>query len=338
MNIVQAKSLKSLNTFGISATAAFFTEIFSHEELKEALHFAKEKNKPLLVLGGGSNILFTKDFDGLVIKNSIPGINILKEDEQHVYINVGSGVVWHEFVLFSLKNNYAGVENLALIPGCAGASPMQNIGAYGVEIKEVFHELNAIHRTDHAYQKFNNKDCEFGYRESVFKNKYKDQFVITDVTYRLSKTPQFNIEYGAIRYQLEKDGLKDLSIQAIAKAVIEIRSSKLPDPKLIGNAGSFFKNPSISIDQFEKIKEKFPELVAYPNADGTMKVAAGWMIERCGFKGFRRGDAGVHEKQALVLVNYGNAKGSEILQLCNEIKDSVFEKFGAVISPEVNII
>ncbi|OJU25668.1 MAG: UDP-N-acetylenolpyruvoylglucosamine reductase [Sphingobacteriales bacterium 41-5] len=338
MNIAENISLRHFNTFGIDVTAAFFTEIFSLDELKEALEFAKAKEFPVLVLGGGSNVLFTQDFNGLVIKNSIGGINIIKEDGEQVYINVGGGVVWHEFVLFCLQHNYAGVENLALIPGCAGASPMQNIGAYGVEIKEVFYELNALNRFDLAEQKFNNTACEFGYRESVFKNKYKEQFVITDVTYRLNKTPHFKVEYGAIRQQLEKDNIKELTIQAIANAVIAIRSSKLPDPKVIGNAGSFFKNPSVLLPEFQMLKEKFPQVIAYPNHDGTMKIAAGWMIEQCGFKGMRRGDAGVHNKQALVLVNYGDAKGNEILQLCQEIQAIVFEKFSVEIMPEVNII
>ncbi len=338
MNLLRNISLKTYNTFGIDVSTAFFAEIFSAEELTEALKWAHDGEIQVLILGGGSNVLFTKDFNGLVIKNSIPGIKITGEDEKHFYINAGSGVVWHEFVLFCLENNYAGVENLALIPGCCGASPMQNIGAYGVEIKEVFHELNALNKFELSNQKFNSAACEFGYRESVFKNKYKDQFVITDVTYRLNKTPNFNIEYGAIRQQLEQDHVKDLSIQAIADAVIKIRSSKLPDPKNIGNAGSFFKNPSVPKNIFDELKQKFPAIVAYPNTDGTMKIAAGWMIEQCGFKGFRKGDAGVHNKQALVLVNHGNARGAEVLQLCHDIKNAVFKKFGVTIMPEVNII
>lgn len=338
MRILKNISLKPFNTFGIDVTAAFFTEITSLELLQEALHYANEKNMRTLILGGGSNVLFTQDFDGLVIKNSIPAIKILEETEQHVYVNAGGGVLWHEFVLFCLRNDYAGVENLALIPGCVGASPMQNIGAYGVEIKEVFHDLNALNRFDFSQQKFNNSECKFGYRESIFKNQYKDEFVITDVTYRLNKKPQFKIEYGAIRQQLETDGVKDLSIQAIANAVITIRSSKLPDPKVMGNAGSFFKNPSIPLTEFEHLKEKFPQIAGYPNSDGSVKIAAGWLIEQCGFKGLRRGNAGVHDKQALVLVNHGNATSSDILQLCSDITSVVFEKFGVPITPEVNII
>ena len=338
MNIQKNVPLKPYNSFGIDVITAFFTEIFSVSELKEALAWANEKQIATTILGGGSNVLFTKNYNGIIIKNSIPGITVINEDSGHVYVNVGSGVVWHEFVLYCLQNNYAGVENLALIPGCTGASPMQNIGAYGVEIKEVFHSLNALDKFELGTQEFNTADCEFGYRESVFKNKYKDRFVITGVTYRLNKKPHFNIEYGAIRQQLEQDGVKDLSIQAIANAVISIRSSKLPDPKVIGNAGSFFKNPSIPLENFRELQKEFPGIAAYPNPDGTMKIAAGWMIEQCGFKGLRRGDAGVHEKQALVLVNYGNAKGDEILELCHEIKEAVLQKFNILLLPEVNII
>ncbi|MFV0607241.1 MAG: UDP-N-acetylmuramate dehydrogenase [Niabella sp.] len=338
MNIIENISLKKYNSFGIAVNASFFTEVATKEDLKEALRFAANKNFPSLVLGGGSNVLFTKNYPGLVIKNNLPGIEVVKEDENHIYINVGAGVTWHHFVLYCINNNYAGVENLALIPGSAGASPMQNIGAYGVEIKEVFVELNALHKFNLTEQQFNTAACEFGYRESVFKNKYKDQFIITDVTYRLNKKPHFNIEYGAIRQQLEKDNVTDVSIQAIANAVISIRSSKLPDPQKIGNAGSFFKNPSVPKNVFDELKQQFPDIAAYNNPDGTVKLAAGWLIEQCGYKGFRKGDAGVHNKQALVLVNYGTANGNDILQLCHEIKSSVFKKFGIVIMPEVNIV
>ena len=338
MQIIQNISLKAFNTFGIDVTAAYFTGVSSTTELKEALAWCRQKNIEPLILGGGSNVLFTRNFNGMVIKNSIPGISIVQEDDEHVYVKVGAGVLWHDVVLYCLENNFAGVENLALIPGFAGASPMQNIGAYGVEIKEVFHELGAINRFELSHTIFNNAACEFGYRESVFKNRYKDQFVITDVTYRLNKMPRFHIEYGALRQQLEQDGITELSIRAIADAVIRIRSSKLPNPANIGNAGSFFKNPSIPPAQFEILKENFPGVVSYPNDDGTIKIAAAWLIEQCGFKGVKHGDAGVHEKQALILVNYGNATGQEILALCHEIKEAVLKKFDVVLMPEVNII
>lgn len=280
----------------------------------------------------------TKDYDGLVIKNELSGYEKIKEDEDFIYIKVQAGEQWHSFVLYCLEHHYAGVENLALIPGCVGASPMQNIGAYGVEIKDVFHELTALHKTELTKRTFSLKECNFGYRESVFKNIYKDQFVITDVTYRLRKKPVYHIAYGAIRQELEKRHITELSIREIAAAVIAIRSSKLPDPAKIGNAGSFFKNPSVPIDAYLSLKANFPGIVAYENADGSMKLAAGWLIEQAGLKGYRQGDAGVHEKQALVLVNYGNATGNDILKLCDLVMQTVSDKYGVPLHPEVNLI
>lgn len=338
MQILENISLKPFNTFGINLKAKYVTTVHSPDDLLEALAFSQAKSTPYLVLGGGSNVLFTKNFDGLVILNRLKGIEKVSEDEGNIFIKVQAGEVWHEFVLFCLDNNYAGVENLALIPGCTGASPMQNIGAYGVEIKEVFHELTALDTFGMQTQTFSKSDCEFGYRESVFKNKYRGRFIITDVTYRLNKKPSFQIEYGAIRQELEKRGIQDLSIRAVAEAVIAIRSSKLPDPAILGNAGSFFKNPSIQKEAFLKLKERFPAMVAYENPDATMKLAAGWMIEQCGFKGFRRGDAGVHDKQALVLVNYDEATGPQIVSLCKEIQNAVLQKFGVELQPEVNFV
>lgn len=337
MHINNNTPLKPFNTFGISVNAAYFTEVFSEEELKEALLYASHHCLKVLVLGGGSNVLLTKDFNGLVIKNSIGSIEISHEDDTSVYIKAGSGVVWNDFVHYCIDHHYAGVENLVLIPGCVGASPMQNIGAYGVEVKDVFYSLDAIHREELTKYSFDNASCEFGYRESIFKNRYKDQFVITSVTYRLNKIPQYNIEYGAIRQQLEADGITEMSISAIANAVTKIRTAKLPNPIEIGNAGSFFKNPSVSKSEYDELRNTFPSIVAYANNDGSMKLAAGWMIEQCGLKGHRTGDAGVHYRQALVLVNYGNASGDDILQLCKLVQASVFDKFGVALSPEVNI-
>ncbi|MFT4094247.1 MAG: UDP-N-acetylmuramate dehydrogenase [Niabella sp.] len=331
-------SLKPYNTFGIDVAAEKFERIYSIESLQECLQLAKDKSIPATILGGGSNILFTKNVKGLVIQNSLTGIEKLQEDEDYVYLKAGGGEVWHRFVLYCLEHNYAGVENLVLIPGLVGASPMQNIGAYGVEIKEVFYELTAVHRHDLTVHTFSNGDCAFGYRESIFKNRYKDQLVITDVTYRLHKKPQFKIEYGAVKQELEKQGVQALSIRAVADAVMAIRSSKLPNPKKIGNAGSFFKNPSVSKEQFEQLKAAFPTMIAYENPDGTVKLAAGWLIEQCGLKGYRQGDAGVHEKQALVLVNYGNATGPDILKVCALVQRTVSEKFNIELSPEVNIL
>lgn len=291
-----------------------------------------------LILGGGSNILFTGDVNALVLKNEVSGINVLKQDDEFVYVQVGAGVNWHSFVLHCVQQGWGGVENLSLIPGNSGASPMQNIGAYGVEIKDVFEELEAYHLNDKTIVKFSAVDCAFGYRESVFKRKYKDQFVIISVTYKLRKNPLFNTSYGAINQELENMGVKELSIAAISQAVINIRSSKLPDPKVIGNAGSFFKNPSINKEQFDQLKNEFPSLVAFTNPDGTMKLAAGWLIEQCGWKGYRKADAGCHAKQALVLVNYGAATGKEIFDLSEEIMQSVKQKFGVELEREVNII
>lgn len=339
MNLEQNISLKPYNTFGINAKAKYFAPFENLTELEELLSNSKFKNqKSKLVLGGGSNILLTKDFDGMVLKNMIKGIEIVKEDEEHIYIKAGAGENWHQLVLYCVKNNYAGAENLSLIPGNVGASPMQNIGAYGVEIKDVFYELEAFHKEEKAIQKFSLADCEFGYRESVFKNKYRNQFVITSVTYCLHKKPFFNTSYGAVQQELIKMGVQELNIQAIAQAVINIRSSKLPDPKEVGNAGSFFKNPIISNPHFQALKKNYPTIVAFPSANNQTKLAAGWLIEQCGWKGYRKGDAGCYPKQALVLVNYGNAKGEEIFELSEKIMASVQKKFSVALEREVNII
>lgn len=336
MQIEQNISLKQFNTFGIDVKAKQFASFTTADELAELLkHGNKEE---LLILGGGSNILFTKDVDGFVLKNELKGIELINEDDDFVYVRAGAGENWHQFVLHCIQKNWAGVENLSLIPGNVGASPMQNIGAYGVEIKEVMHTLTAFHLHDKALVHFSNNECAFGYRESVFKRRYKNQFVILNVTYKLKKQPQFNTSYGAINAELEAMSVKELSIQAVAQAVINIRSSKLPDPKLIGNAGSFFKNPAITKQRFELLKSQYPLMPGYDNADGTVKLAAGWLIEQCGWKGYRRGDAGCHAQQALVLVNYANATGKEIYELSEEIVQSVQKKFEVELEREVNIL
>lgn len=337
MQIHENFSLRAYNTFGIDVMAKQFANFNSVTELQELVSNFKSQTSNL-ILGGGSNILLTKNFDGLVLKNEIKGIQQLHEDEAYVYVKAGAGENWHQFVQYTISRNWAGVENLSLIPGNVGASPMQNIGAYGVEIKDVFWSLEALHKQENKIHTFTNHDCEFGYRESVFKRKYKDEFVILNVTYRLKKQPIFHTSYGAIEQELEKMGVKELSIQTISQAVINIRSSKLPDPKQIGNAGSFFKNPPVSAETFKSLKEKFPAIVGYENIDGTVKLAAGWLIEQCGWKGYRRGDAGCHEKQALVLVNYGHATGNEIWQLSEDILQSVKNKFGVELEREVNIV
>lgn len=307
MQIQSNFSLKPYNTFGIDVRARYFSAFSDIEQLKELT--THHSPFTTFILGGGSNILFTKDFDGHVLKNDIKGIAKINEDDEYVYVKVGAGENWHQFVLFCIQNNWQGIENLSLIPGNVGASPMQNIGAYGVEIRDVFIELNAFHLHEKSTHKFNLVDCEFAYRESVFKKKYKDQFVILDVTYRLNKLPRYNTSYGAVEKELEQMKVRDLSIAAISRAIINIRTSKLPDPAVIGNAGSFFKNPSVSKEKFEELRTQFQNIVGHENFDGTIKLAAGWLIEQCGWKGFRKGDAGCYEKQALVLVNYGKATG-----------------------------
>lgn len=339
MQLEQNISLKPYNTFGIDAKARYFTTFTSLADVEELFSFfAKNKLTNNLILGGGSNILLTQDFNGLVAKNEIHGIEVAKEDVDHIYIKAGAGENWHRLVLHCIKNNYAGLENLSLIPGNVGASPMQNIGAYGVEIKDVFHELEGYNVEDKKLTTFLNKDCGFAYRDSIFKKKYKDKFIITSVTFRLNKIPKYNTSYGAIQDELEKMGVKELSIAAISQAVINIRQSKLPDPAVIGNAGSFFKNPTVPKEQFETLQQKFSNIVGYTINDKEVKLAAGWLIEQCGWKGYRKGDAGCHAAQALVLVNYGNANGIDIYNLSTEIMHSVEDKFGVFLEREVNII
>ncbi len=331
-------SLRPYNTFGIDVQAESFAKIDSIDKLQNILSDTKIKQNLSLILGGGSNILLTKDVQGLVLKNDIDGIDIIEEDSTSVVLEVGAGVVWHSFVLWCINKGYGGLENLSLIPGNVGASPMQNIGAYGVEIKDCFESLDALHIEDNVIHTFDKSTCEFGYRESVFKRALKGQYVICKVRYKLSKTPKFNTSYGAIQQELERMGVDTLSLKAISDAVIAIRQSKLPDPKEIGNSGSFFKNPVVPITLANKIKEDYPEMPSYPIDDDHVKLAAGWLIEKCGWKGYRKDDYGVHAKQALVLVNYGKAKGSDIYNLSSEILASVHEKFGVQLEREVNIL
>lgn len=343
MQIQENISLKSYNSFGLEVYAKYFSVFTDVPSLAELLetgrhHFTEERSRRLLVLGGGSNVLLTGDFNGLVVKNNIPGIRKTAEDDQHVYVTVGAGENWHETVMHCIDKGWGGLENLALIPGNTGASPMQNIGAYGVEIKDHFYQLEAWDIEDKKAVIFTAAECEFGYRESVFKGRLKNRFVITSVSFRLDKKPAFHISYGAIREELEKQGAQELSIRAIANAVISIRRSKLPDPAIIGNAGSFFKNPEIPMEQYDQLKAAYPDIVGYPLPGDMVKLAAGWLIEKAGWKGYREGDAGCHAKQALVLVNYGNAKGNEILHLADKISDSVREKFGVHLQKEVNIV
>ena len=344
MQIQQNISLRQYNTVGIEALSKYFAAFTTVEELTELLAFAHTQNVNRLILGGGSNILFTGNFNGIVLKNAIPGIELIKEDTNHIYVKAGAGENWHRFVEYCIGRNWAGLENLSLIPGSVGASPMQNIGAYGVELKSVFEELDAYDTTEKKVYTFSVNDCEFGYRDSIFKKRYRNRFVILDVTFRLNKKPVFNTSYGAIGQELERMGIHELSIRAISQAVINIRNSKLPDPAKTGNAGSFFKNPSVPRQKFDELKTNYPGLPGYDNPDGTVKLSAGWLIEHTGptenrsWKGFRRGDAGCYDKQALVLVNFGHAGGQDIFRLSEEILQSVKSAFDVELEREVNII
>lgn len=334
--ILSNVNLKDYNTFGISVKADKFASFSSIGELNQILN--RKENNPLLVLGGGSNILFTKDFAGLVIKNEIKGFEIITENDEHVYIKSGAGEVWHEFVLHCITNNYGGIENLSLIPGNVGASPMQNIGAYGIEIKDVFVELEAYHIQSKEIHTFTKEQCAFGYRESVFKRKLKDQYIILSVTYRLTKKHAINSSYGAIEEELQAMGITSPTIKNISDAVIAIRSSKLPDPLVIGNAGSFFKNPVVDAELLAKIQQEYQDVPNYPLTENEIKLAAGWLIEKAGWKGKTIGSYGVHKNQALVLVNYNDATGSEIFDLSQLIIEDVERKFGVRLEREVNIV
>lgn len=336
--IKETISLKPYNTFGLEAKAKYFAVFRSVEDLKKILQNQRFKKEKKLFLGGGSNILLMNDYNGLVLKNEIKGVEIVSENTEKAALKAGGGENWHSFVLESIERNLSGIENLSLIPGTVGAAPMQNIGAYGVEIKDVFVGLEALNLETLEIETFNKSQCNFGYRESYFKHEGKGKYVILNVSFELSKIPNFNISYGAIQDTLKEMGVKELSTKAISDAVIAIRKSKLPDPAEIGNSGSFFKNPEIEKSLYDKVKEQYPSVPSYPIDLNTVKVPAGWLIEQAGWKGKRIGDIGVHAKQALVLVNYGGGKGQQIADLAYEIQTSVFEKFGITINPEVNFI
>lgn len=321
----------------MEAYAANFVSLSNADDFNELFQHKIYKQKPRFILGGGSNVLFTKNFDGLVIHNNVKGIEILKETTNDVYVKFGAGEVWHNCVLFCIENNFAGVENLSLIPGYIGAAPMQNIGAYGVELKDVFVSLEAINLASGVIETFSNIQCNFGYRESIFKNKAKDQYLITSVTLKLQQQASFNISYGAIEKTLEENGVEELNIKAISDAVIQIRQSKLPNPKVVGNAGSFFKNPVVDNAVAQTILKKYNKMPNYPAGKKT-KIPAGWLIDQCGFKGKIVGETGTYKNQALVLVNHGNAKGGEILSFSKEIQATVLDKFGIELEREVNVI
>ena len=329
-------SLKPYNTFGIDANAKQFVEITDTAQISE-LHSNNLLND-IFVIGFGSNMLLTSDIDKLVLKISTKGKEIISESNNKVIVKAAAGEDWPEFVLWSIDKGLYGLENLSKIPGNVGTSPIQNIGAYGTEIKDTFYKLDAFEIATGKTKTFYNADCNFGYRESIFKKEEKGKYIITDVYFELEKQGELNLSYGAIKSKLEEKGITNPTPKDVSDCVIEIRKSKLPDPKEIGNSGSFFKNPVISADAFNVIKQKYPDAPSYTLENGNIKVPAGWLIEKSGWKGFRKGDAGVHEKQALVLVNYGNAKGKEILDLANEIRKDISDKFGIDLEIEVNII
>jgi len=337
LDVQKNKSLKPYNTFSISVDANYFVEILSEQDLKDVLKSELIKQQNLLVLGGGSNVLFTKDFNGLVVKISIPGISSVEEGDD-IIVTAGAGVVWNDLVKYCVLNGFAGVENLSLIPGTVGASPIQNIGAYGVELKDVFKSCVAYEITTSEKRIFNFEDCHFGYRDSVFKNELKGQYIITSVSFRLTKSAKINTQYGAIQEELNRKGIAVPTIADISNVVSEIRVAKLPDPSTIGNAGSFFKNPVITWVEFEKVKSEHPNVVHYPAPDGKIKLAAGWLIEQCGFKGIVVGQTGTWKNQALVLVNHGAATGTEVYSFSEQIINDVNAKFGVQLEREVNIL
>lgn len=334
-SIQQNYSLLKLNTFGISAQAKAFVSIPSVSALRTVLRLWKGK---MMILGGGSNILLTDDIDALVIKNDLKGKKVIRSFKHCVHIEAGGGENWHELVLWSIEQGYGGLENLSLIPGTVGAAPIQNIGAYGVELKDVFVKLEAVALATGKKKTFYTKDCQFGYRDSIFKRANKGKYCITKVVLRLTKSPQVNITYGAIQTTLQAMNIAQPSIRSVSDAVIQIRSSKLPNPAELGNSGSFFKNPEIDRPTFEALQKRFPSIVFYDLPDGRVKVPAGWLIEQCGWKGKRVGNTGCHAKQALVLVNYGGATGAEVRAHAERVMASVEEKFGICLQAEVNFV
>lgn len=336
MHILEQIPLQSYNSFGIRATAQFFSEFSSPEEgVETAKYFKKMKLNPL-ILGGGSNVLLTKNPEA-VLKNNIRGVRFEERGEE-VLLYAGSGENWHEVVMMAVERNLGGIENLSLIPGTIGAAPMQNIGAYGVELTDVFDHLKAIHLESGEMHEFNKQDCRFGYRNSVFKHSLKGQYIISEVVLRLQKHPVLNTSYWALKETLEQMQISELSVRTVSDAVIAVRKSKLPDPAVLGNAGSFFKNPLVPAEKAEQLKEQYPEMPTFPGESGMIKVPAAWLIEKAGWKGKRVGNTGSHEKQALVLVNYGEATGNEIRNLAMNIIEDVHHKFGISLDPEVNII
>ena len=336
MTIYENAALRKYNTFGLDYYADKLIHLNTEKDCVSLFNGKIQWKKPLLILGGGSNILFTSDFKGTILYPGMKGIKIEEKDNDTVVVSAGAGINWDEFVSWTIKKGFGGLENLSLIPGNVGATPIQNIGAYGVEVKDLIVRVRTININDASTRIFSNNECEFGYRNSIFKNKEKGKYLVTRVYYRLNLNPVLNLGYGSLREEVNKLGQE--SLQNVRRGVINIRRSKLPDPELIGNAGSFFKNPVISRSFAHGLKNKFPEMPLYDDNIGYKKIAAGWLIDQCGWKGKRMGNAGVHDKQALVLINYGKATGKEIYDLSAEIKKSVHEKFGVDLEREVEIV
>lgn len=335
MEIKQDISLRNYNSFGIDVKAGLFVEIKSAEDLYQLVSTAEYRSNPSFILGGGNNILFTKDFEGLIIKNSIAGIKIIKEEGPDVFIEASAGEDWDQFVEYCAENKYWGIENLSLIPGTAGAAPIQNIGAYGTELTDIFEYLRGFDLITENEKTFTNDECRFSYRNSIFKKELKGSFIITSIVLKLSKVPIPNLRYSELKKTVG-DGV--VNIKQIRDVVCSIRRKKLPDPKFIGNAGSFFKNPVISILEYDNLKREYPDLPGFSSSTDNIKISAGWMIEQCGLKGYRKGNAGVYDKQALVFVNYGGATGQEILDLAEIVKEAVYNKFSIRLDTEVNIV
>ncbi|MCS3466972.1 UDP-N-acetylmuramate dehydrogenase [Pseudomonas sp. JUb42] len=329
-------SLKPFNTFGVDVRAQQYAEACNDDEVREALAYAAAQDLPLLVIGGGSNLLLTADVQALVLRMASRGIRILREDCSHGLVEAEAGEPWHPFVLWCLEMGLAGLENLSLIPGTVGAAPIQNVGAYGVEIKDVFHSLTAIDRQTGELREFVRDECEFAYRDSLFKRE-TGRWLILRVRFLLPRVAELHLEYGPVRERLQQMGIERATPMHVSRAICAIRSEKLPDPAVLGNAGSFFKNPVIAQAQAAELKNRYPGLVGYPQADGQVKLAAGWLIEQAGWKGFRDGDAGVHVLQALVLVNHGQATGTQLLSLARRIQSDIAERFGVTLEMEPNL-
>lgn len=336
MMVKENYSLKAHNTFGIDVSTRYFAEYSSVLELKELLSSGIIKSNRLLHIGSGSNLLFINNFDGAILHSNIKTIEVIDEKKDTVLVKAGSGVIWDDFVAYCVENNWYGVENLSLIPGEVGAAAVQNIGAYGIEVKDTIYNVETIEVKTNLEKVFSHEACNYSYRQSIFKKDLKGKYIITHVTFRLKKTSVFHLDYQAIRDSVMANG--EITLQNVRKTVIKIRQEKLPDPKIFGNAGSFFMNPIISLDKFTEFQKKYPKIPHYITSENEVKIPAGWLIEQCGFKGIAVGNAGVYEKQALVLINLGNATGKDIANLSEKVQNGVEQKFGVRLIPEVNFI